>query len=68
MSGSVGAGGVTAGTTSGINISDKVVKPADILYLNLLCDDILKDRKLMRVCTFVTPSGRNDNAILENYW
>ena len=45
MSGSVGAGGVTAGTTLGLNILDKGVKPADILCLNLLCDDILKNCK-----------------------
>ena len=44
---SVGAGGVTAGTMSGMSISDKAVKPADILCLSLLCDDILKDRKLI---------------------
>ena len=43
MSGPVGAGGVTAGTTSGVlSISDKVVKPADILFLNLLCDDMFE--------------------------
>ena len=47
MRGSLGAGGVTAGTTSGLSISDKVVKPADILYLSLLCDDMLKDRKVV---------------------
>ena len=44
----MGAGGVTAGTTSGgLSISDKVVKPADILFLNLLWDDMFEDRKIV---------------------
>ena len=42
-SGAVGAGGVTAGTTSGgLSISDKAFKPADIVFLNLLCDDMFE--------------------------
>ena len=58
MRGSLGAGGVTAGTTPGLRISDKAVKPADILYLNLLCDDILKDRKLVNVGVYFCYSER----------
>ena len=46
--GAVGAGGVTTGTTPGLSISDKVVNPADILYLNLLCHDIFKDLKVVK--------------------
>ena len=65
----MGAGGVTVGTTSGLSISDKVVKPADILYLSLLCDDMLKDRKVVNaVGTFNYSERKNDIAILESIW
>ena len=67
--GPLGAGGVTAGTTSGLSISDKGVKPADILCLSLLCDDILKDLKLVNVVgTFDYSERKNDIVILESIW
>ena len=37
--------GVTAGMASGLRIQDKADKTEDILYLNLLCEDMVKDRK-----------------------
>ena len=65
----MGAGGITAGTMSGLSISDKVVKPADILYLNLLCDDIFKDLKVVNaVGTFNYAERKNDIVILESSW
>ena len=45
--GAVGAGGVTAGTMSGLSILDKTVKPADILCLSLLCDNMFKNLKVV---------------------
>ena len=67
MSGSVGAGEVTAGATLGLKISDKAVNPADILYLSLLRDDILKDHKLVNaVGTFSYSERKHDIAILES--
>ena len=51
------------------NLSDKALKPADILCLSLLCDDILKDRKLVNaVGTFDYSGKKNDIAILESIW
>ena len=68
--GPVGAGGVTAGTTSGgLSISDKAVKPADILYLNLLWDDMFKDLKVgFALSTFNYSERKNDISILESSW
>ena len=68
--GAVGAGGVTAGTTSGgLSILDKAVKPADILYLNLLWDDMFKDLKLgFALSTFNYSERKNDISILESSW
>ena len=67
--GPLGVGSVTAGTTSGLSISDKVVKPADILYLSLLCDDMLKDLKVVNaVGTFNYAERKNYIAILESIW
>ena len=40
-----GAAGVTTGTASGLRNRDKVDKPEEILYSNLLCEDMVKDRK-----------------------
>ena len=40
-----GAAGVTAGMASGLRNRGKADKPEDILYLNLLCEEKVKDRK-----------------------
>ena len=65
----MGAGGVTAGTTSGPSILDKTVKPADILCLSLLCDDMFKYFKVVNaVGTFNYAERKNDIAILESIW
>ena len=40
-----GTAGVTTGMASGLRNRDKADKPEEMLYLNLLCEDMVKDRK-----------------------